>query len=376
MDLELSDEQSELSATATRLLDDLAPLSVARAFLDGDGRASELWSAIDEGGWYSVGLEEDDPFGVTGLCLLARQCGAHAAPTLLVDTAVAARLAVTGDAAPSGSLRARVAGGELATALCVLEPTSAWTLYDPQTSAVAGDGAGDYTLNGHKLGVHHATNAEALLVLAASGDDLGAFFLDPHAPGVSIADPRGLDPSSAPCDVTFENVRVPSEDTLVGAQMREQIVEQLRLGAVATAAEGIGAASAALAMAVAYSLERKQFGRVIGSFQALQHLLADLYVQQESALASILYAAAAIDEGSADGAQAAAIAKAHGSRASRTVVEGALQVLGGIAFTWEHDVHLLQRRVLECERRFGDAELYERMLGAQLAAGTVVAAGE
>jgi acyl-CoA dehydrogenase len=120
-------------------------------------------------------------------------------------------------------------------------------------------------------------------------------------------------------------------------------------------------------MAVAYALERQQFGRAIGSFQALRHLLADLHVERASATATVLYAAASLDAELPDALEAAAIAKAHASRAARTIIEGALQALGGIAFTWEHDVHLLQRRVLECERRFGEPLLHEQELGRQLA---------
>ena len=136
---------------------------------------------------------------------------------------------------------------------------------------------------------------------------------------------------------------------------------------MATAAEGIGAASAALDLAIVYAGEREQFGRPIGSFQALKHVIADAHVDREAAWSSVLYAAAALDEGLPDALEAAAIAKAYGARASRRVVEAALQVLGGIAFTWEHDVHLLQRRVLSCERRFGDALQHETALGAGLA---------
>jgi alkylation response protein AidB-like acyl-CoA dehydrogenase len=128
-------------------------------------------------------------------------------------------------------------------------------------------------------------------------------------------------------------------------------------------------------MAVAYSRERKQYGRAIGSFQALQHLLAERHVLRETAWSAILYAAAAIDDGLEESSEASSVAKAHAARAARQVVEGAMQVFGGVAFTWEHDVHLLARRALAAERRFGDALHHERVLSKHLAASGRTAAG-
>jgi alkylation response protein AidB-like acyl-CoA dehydrogenase len=120
-------------------------------------------------------------------------------------------------------------------------------------------------------------------------------------------------------------------------------------------------------MAVAYARERRQYGSAIGSFQAIQHLLAEMHVLRETAWSSVLYAAAAVDQGVDGASEAGAIAKAHASRAAQRIAEGALQVLGGIGFTWEHDVHLPARRALACGRRFGDAPHHEATVGALLA---------
>src|SRR5271166_5941386 len=108
MDLELEDDQLELREAAAGMLDRFAPLSLARRYLEGDGGATELWEQIAALGWLGVGLEEDDPFGVPGLCLLAEQVGRHAAPTTLVDTTLVARVAM----AAGGEWGERLAGGE------------------------------------------------------------------------------------------------------------------------------------------------------------------------------------------------------------------------------------------------------------------------
>ena len=109
------------------------------------------------------------------------------------------------------------------------------------------------------------------------------------------------------------------------------------------------------------------FGQTIGSNQALRHLLADMYVRQASSWSTVLYAAAALADGSDDAAQTASIAKAYVSRAAREVAHGALQVFGGVGFTAEHPAHRFLRRIVVRERQFGDAAHHERMLGRALA---------
>jgi alkylation response protein AidB-like acyl-CoA dehydrogenase len=358
MDLQLTPEQQDLRDVAAQALDRLAPLSVARAFLDGGGDASALRDWLRGLGWYGVGAEGDDTFGVGGLCLLAEQVGRHAAPTLLVDSAVCSRAA--GQADGSDELIAKLSGGELACALAVLERDGSWDASSLSAQAVRGpDGA--YSVSATKLGVHHAESADLIAVVSRCEEGVGLFFVDPRAEGVTIDPVAAFDPASAPGDVVFDRAPAAAVVTADGAA-----VQALAIGAVATAAEGIGAASAALDLAIAYARERVQYKREIARFQALAHLMAELHVQRETAWSTVLFAAATIDEDQERLPETVSIAKAHAARAAKIVVEGALQVLGGIGFTWEHDHHLLHRRVLECERRFGDAAHHERRLGTLL----------
>lgn len=353
MDLELSDDQAELRSVARQALDTHSPLTRARAFLDGAPTASPLHELLGELGWYGVGLEADDGFGVVGLVLLAEQVGAHAAPTVLVDSAVSARLA--------NAAGHRAGGGELPIALAVCERESDWALDGVRATVSAG------RLTGEKLDVQHAHTVAGFCVLAEDADTgaIAVAFVDRDADGVEIGPRGGADPASAAASVAFSGAPVAA--LLTGAAAEESIRNAFAVGAVAAAAEGLGAASAALDMSIAYANERRQFGVLIGSFQSLKHLLAGAHVDRESAQAALLYAACALDEGLPNADETVMIAKAYAARASRTVVEVALQVLGGIAFTWEHDVHLLQRRVLNAERRFGDAILHEARIGDQLA---------
>jgi alkylation response protein AidB-like acyl-CoA dehydrogenase len=363
MDLELSHEQEDLRDVAEQMLERTSPLSLARSYLTGDGDAGDLHRELGNLSWYSVGLEVDDPFGVTGLSLLAEQCGRHVTPNVLVDTAVAARLAA---ALPERDEPVRrLAEGEATCALAVLEQGSGWmsTNFDVTLSESG-------NLSGAKLAVQHAGAVEMLAVVVNAGGQLGVVFVEPGAAGVSIELEDGLDPSSAPCRVIFEDVSVPSERLLLSPVAEDSLRQAFAVGAVATAAEALGAAQGGLAAAIEYALERKQFGRPIGSFQGLQHLIAERHVMRETAWASVLYASATLDEDLPDAEQAVMVAKAHGSRAARSAIEGALQVFGGIAFTWEHDAHLWQRRVLVCEERFGGPLQYERALGERLSSKT------
>src|SRR5215218_2197374 len=305
MDLELTPDHQELQAVARHALDERSPLRLARAFLDGAAGAEPLHDLLAELGGYAVGLDPDDGFGIPGLVLLADQAGAHAAPTALVDTAVAARLA--------GAAGHPAADGEAAVALAVVERRSDWSLEGAAT-VLRGD-----RLDGEKVEVQHGATVSTLAVTAVDEDgDVAVAFVDAGAPGATVTAASGVDPAAATAVVSFSDAPVAA--ALTGESAATAIREAFAIGAVAVTAEALGAASAALDLAVEYAKEREQFGVPIGSFQGLKHLMAGAYVDRESAWASVLYAAAALDE-RLDGAdEAAAIAKAHGARASRAVV--------------------------------------------------------
>jgi alkylation response protein AidB-like acyl-CoA dehydrogenase len=366
VDLELTDEQGQLRSVARDLLDARAPLSLARSFLDGTGDATPLWDELRDLGWYGVGVEDGDGIGVPGLCVLAFEIGRHAAPSLIVDTVVTARILLEagGDRVRSQWLDGLLTG-ESPAALAVLDEAGSWNPERVQLQANAGDD-GEHLLAGVKLGVHHGSRAHGLAVVATVDGAPNLFLVEPTAPGVTVTPERALDPASGACSVSLDDVAVGGGDALTQDGTAAAIRRGCWVAAVACAAEALGAASGCLEMAVAYALDRRQYGHPIGSFQAVQHLLADSYVSRETAWSSTLFAAAAIEQRLPDAGEASAIAKAHASRAARWVAEGAMQVFGGVGFTWEHDLHLLVRRALAAERRFGDALHHERVLGALL----------
>jgi alkylation response protein AidB-like acyl-CoA dehydrogenase len=373
MDLELTADQVSLRTVADDLLDARAPLSLARSFLDGHGDPTALWKELAELGWYGVGtgLDGDDGFGLPGLCVLAAGIGGHAAPSLVADTVIVSRIAAGGDGV-RGRWAQLLADGTVAVAFAHLESTGSW---NPDGITARASGSGGYVVNGTKVGVHHGLYAGAFAVTVLTDGGPALMLVPRDAVGVEIEPKSSIDPSSGSCTVHFSDVTVGPECVVASPKSGRKLLSAFDVGAVVSAAEGLGAASRCLDMAVAYARERKQYGRAIGSFQALQHLLAEGHVLRETAWSAILYAAAAIDDGLEESSEASSVAKAHASRAARQIIEAAMQVFGGIAFTWEHDVHLLARRALAAERRFGDALHHERMLSRRIATRGRTAAG-
>ena len=321
MDLELTQEQLELRSLASELLAQRVPREAPRAYLEGAGDAAGLWAELAELGWYGVGLDDDDAFGVPGLCVLAEQLGRRLASSVLVDVAVAARVVAAAPDRVRTAWLDRLLDGTATVSLAMTEGVE--TIASP-------DASGGVHVSGTKLGVQHG-NAVAAFGVPASLDGECVFVLvRADRPGVKIAAEHGLDASACAARLVLNDVAVGADSVVADA---DAIARAFAVGAVATAAEAVG----------------------------------DAHVLRETAWSAVLYAAAALDEETPDAAEATTIAKAYVSRAARTVVEHALQVFGGIGFTWEHDLHLFLRRVLACEQRFGDALFHERQLAASLA---------
>jgi alkylation response protein AidB-like acyl-CoA dehydrogenase len=362
MDLELSDEQTWLSESVEALLtrewrpapDD--PL--------GDPRQREaLWRRIVDFGALTVG--GDEGLGAIELCLIARGLGAHLAPLPYLGSA-AIRFAIHPFLRELSTGFADLAAGEDAVGAALLEPGSSWDLSAPRTTIES------LALNGRKVGVEHVDAVQRLAVVASGADGPALCVVARDAAGVTSSEQPAFDATTPLATVALEDVAVDGELVAWDVSGGEAAQRLATIGALLAAAEAVGAAGRLLQDACAYAAERRQFGRSIGSFQALRHLMADMYVRHASSWSSVLYAAAALDD-DADGAeQTASIAKAYVSRAAREVAHGAIQVFGGVAITAEHPAHRFLRRIVVREQQFGDAAHHERALGRALAA-TVIA---
>jgi alkylation response protein AidB-like acyl-CoA dehydrogenase len=351
MDLELSNEQTLLSESVETLLT-REWVGADRAFAATPADRDRLWRSLVEFGGLSV--DREDGLGAVELCLVCRTLGAHLAAVPYLGSA-AVRFAL--------EPFARDVVGYLASdrvTVALLEPGGGWSAAGARTE-LAADG-----LRGEKVAVEHADDVDRLAVVATVGGDPALALVRPDAAGVGVAAQPAFDAivpmgavrlaGAVPCAVA---------DGPAGALVVERL---MTVGALLAAAEAVGAAGAVLEEARRYAGERRQFGRTIGSYQALRHLMADMHVRQASSWSTVLYAAAALDEDLPDAPQTAAVAKAYVSRAAREVVHGAMQVFGGIAFTAEHPAHRFLRRVVVREQQFGDAAHHERELGRMLAA--------
>jgi alkylation response protein AidB-like acyl-CoA dehydrogenase len=340
MDLELTDEQTWLAESVGALLS--------------KSSGPQAWNALVEFGALSIGKEADG-LGAVELALIARALGERLETVPFVSSA-AARYAGGADLP---------IGDEDVVALALLEPEIGWDLERPATTI--DDGSGGARIDGEKSPVEHAGAADALLVLAGADEGRRLALLPRDQPAVTIAPAPSIDGALPIESVTFHGAAVAPGGALAADQTEPVLDRLLAIGAVLAAAEAVGAASTVLSLAKDYAGERKQFGRTIASFQALRHLLADMYVKETSAWSTVLFAAAALEDELDDARRTAQVAKAYASRATLDVVHGALQVFGGIAFTDEHPAHHYLRRIIVRGRDFGDARHHERAIGRALA---------
>lgn len=353
MDLELTDEQRWLDESVRQLLDRTS--------------GEDAWPALVEFGVLGI-ASGTDGLGAVELALVGRALGRALASVPFIDS-VAARYGTRPRASSRGSAFAQLHAGEDIASLCLLEPGAGWDL-ERSATIITSNGEATSVIEGHKVAVHHAAQADSLLVSCSQADERRLALVPRVAAGVTIRPAASIDSAVGLGAVQLVAVQVPHDRVLSSEESEIALAKLRAIGGVLAASEAVGAASRLVELARDYAAERRQFGRTIGSFQALRHLLADMYVKQTSAWSTVLFAAAALEEGIEDAWRTASIAKAYASRATLDVGHGALQVFGGIAFTAEHPAHRYLRRILVRGGQFGDARHHERAIGRALAART------
>jgi alkylation response protein AidB-like acyl-CoA dehydrogenase len=355
MDLELSDEQRWLDESINTLLDRQWP-PVQEAWQAGEAERAKLWESLVEFGLVTGAAGE---LGAVELCLAARALGAHLASIPLLGS-VGVRYALAPVAAELPDGCSVLLGSESRLSIALLEPGRGWSASDVGTTVSSN------RLTGTKAAVEHASGVDYFVVVAIVDGEPGLAIVRSDARGVEITSQSGLDATVGLSRVAFAEAEI--EAVFEHQPAATAIDRLLSIGALLAAAEAAGAAAKVFALARQYASERRQFGRTIASNQALRHLMADLHVRQASSWSTILYAAAALDDGIPLAGQTASVAKAYVSRAAREVAHGSVQVFGGIAFTEEHPAHRFLRRIVVREQQFGDAAHHERELGRSLAA--------
>jgi alkylation response protein AidB-like acyl-CoA dehydrogenase len=375
MDFGFSEEQEMLRKSARDFLANESPMTYVRQMMDDDrGFRDEQWKKMAELGWMGLILPEE--YGGAGLdfvdmVVVLEEMGRVVLPGPFFSTVILGGVALTegGSKEQKASLLPQLAAGELRATLAQLEPSARWDADGIQLEAKKSGGG--WTLSGTKLFVPDAHTADLLIVAGrASGskgtEGVSLFLVDPKASGVTTTLLKTMDQTRKLCEVVLKDVAVPTDGVLgapgEGWKLLERIADR---GKVGLCAEMCGGAERVLEMSVEYAKVREQFGRPIGSFQAIQHKCANMLVEVESSKSATYYAAWAVANDVAEAPLAAAMAKAYCSDAYRHTAGEGIQIHGGIGFTWEHDMHIYFKRAKSSEVTFGDAT-WNRELVAQL----------
>jgi len=373
MPLILTEEQSMLRDSARGFINEKAPVAHLRKMRDdrdATGFSRDLWKGFAEMGF--AGLLVPENFGGSGLGaveagIVLEEIGRNLMPSPFLSTAVLAASALTrgGNAEQQAAYLPKIADGSLIATLAVDEGAK----HKPHNIAMQAVRAGNgFKLNGAKALVVDGHVADLLIVAARTSGNTGErggltlFLVDPKAKGVSVERTVMVDAHNA-ARIAFDNVDV-SADAVLGEvdQGGELLDAVLNIGRGAVASEMVGLSEEVFNRTVTYLKERKQFGKLIGEFQALQHRAAQLYIDIEISRAATLKALQTLDQNAAEADHAVAVAKAHaGTTATRAVQEG-VQMHGGMGMTDQFDIGLFMKRARVCQELFGDANFHTERL--------------
>jgi alkylation response protein AidB-like acyl-CoA dehydrogenase len=384
----LSEEQALLRDAARAVLARECPTRLVRERLEAPGPPGDaLWHRLAGLGW--PGLAVPAEYGGAGLgfvelALVLEEAGRALLPEPLFSTAVlgAGALLLAGSEAQRRRWLPEIAAGRCRMALALLEEDGRWGAEgialvarrdaEGRAASAAGAGSGALRLTGGKRFVLDAERADLLVVAARSGghgeDGVSLALVDARAPGLTLRPTAFVDLTRRVAELRFEDVAVPAEHVL-GAEGAAWPALSRLLGAARAglAAESLGVAERVLELSLAHARSREQFGRPIGSFQAVQQRCADMLVRVEMARSAVWRAAWCLaEEDPAEAHLAACMAKAYAGEACREVAAAGIQVHGGLGVTWEQDLHLHYKRAQANELLFGDGPFCRELVAEAL----------
>ncbi len=341
------------------------PRAVRAAILEPRGFSDATWQQMAEMGL--PGLAIDAGYGGQGLgmielALVLDEMGraAYPGPYFASTVLAAGVIAASGQDNQMARYLPDLAHGRMRATLALIEDAPLWT---PSGVNMRAERRGDaFVLSGVKRLVPFAEAADLVLVAARTGDGADGttvFAIPSDTAGLSMTPNVEMDRTNRTSTVTFDEAVVGSDAVIGEIGGGWSVVgPALRRAAVGAAAEMLGASRRCLEMSVEYAKVRQQFGQPIGMFQAVKHMCAEMLLEVENAHAAVYYAAWALNADSPDAPLAVAAAKAYVSDASRKVCGSAIQVHGGIGFTWEYDLHLYFKRAKHFEPLYGDADFH------------------
>jgi alkylation response protein AidB-like acyl-CoA dehydrogenase len=369
MNFAFSEEQEELRRTVRQFLDQKSPETEVRRLMETDeGYDVAVWKQMGEQlGLQGLAIPEEfggSGYGYIELIVILEEMGRRllAAPYFSTVVLAANTLIHSGDDAAKKEHLPGIATGETIATLAFTEESGRW---DEGGITVAATQSGDgWTISGTKSYVLDGHIADLILVAARTGAGVSIFAVPSDAAGLTRTLLTTMDQTRKQAKLDFSNTPA----TLVGTDGAgwSTIERVLDLAAVALAAEQVGGAQFVLDMAVQYAKDRIQFGRPIGSFQAIKHKCADMLLEVESAKSAAYYAGWCAAELNDELPSVAALAKAYCSEAYFHATAENIQIHGGIGFTWEHPAHLYFKRAKSSELLFGDPAYWRELLAQRI----------
>jgi len=376
MDIAFTEEQEMLRSTASDFLAKECPKTLVRELEEDEekGYSPEIWKKMAELGWMGLVIpEEYDGMGMTfqDLAIILEEMGRNILPGPFFCTVVEGALPILdfGSDEQKSEFLPKIASGELIFTMAHLEPNSSYGASGIAAKAAAKDDS--FVISGTKLFVEMAQVADYLICVtrtkegASPEDGITLFIVDAKSPGISckVIPTIGMDKL---CEVRFEGVTVPKANMLGELDKGWPIVEKvMERGAIAKCAESLGGIQASVDMTVAYSKERVQYDRPIGAFQALQHIMADMWIALQTTK-YLVYEAAWMESEGLPCAKMAAMAKAYVNEAYKWVTERAVSLHAGIGTSRDHDVGLYYRRAKAADIAFGGTDLHREAVAKEI----------
>ncbi len=369
MKLILNEEEQFLRDTAKNFAEERSPITHFRSLRDNNDPIlwdKDLWSEMSKLGWPGIMIPEKyggSNFGISGICVVLQECAKTLTPSPLFATGVLGAFSIKtyGTDEQKEKYLPSIASGDLTVSLAIDE-SSHHNPYETELSAKKNNN--NYLLSGKKVFVIDGASSDLLIVLARTsgnkGDSTGLtlFLIDSNQAGIDkvkldMADSRNY------ANINFENVDVPSDNILGDPEAGGEAIDNiLDIGRIAISAEMLGNSEAAFETTLDYLKQRKQFGVLIGSFQALQHRAAEMFCEIELTKSSVMAAMRAADEGSNELQRLSSLAKTVAGETLHLVSNEAIQMHGGIGVTDEYDVGFFLKRARVAEQIFGSSKFH------------------
>ena len=369
MKLVLTEEEQFLKDTAKNFAEERCPISHFRSLRDNNDPKlwdKDIWKEMTALGWPGILIPEEyggSNFGITGISVILEECAKTLTPSPLFATGVLGAFSITnfGNDDQKQDYLPKISGGDLTTALAIDESSH----HNPaDTEMVAKKDGKKFVLNGKKTFVIDGASADLLIVLARTSGNKGEssgltlFLIDSNNTGIErikldMADSRNY------ANINFNNVEVSAKNILGDEETGGETVENiLDIGRIAIASEMLGNAEAAFETTLDYLKQRKQFGVLIGSFQALQHRAAEMFCELELTKSSVMAAMKAADEGSNELQRLSSLSKTMAGETLHLVSNEAVQMHGGIGVTDEYDIGFFLKRARVAEQIFGSSKFH------------------